>query len=114
VDVSPLARSLLGSAALGDASILADRFSLPESTPEQTGLDPRTAGLIRLAALAAMDAPPAAFANHVARAREDGVSADEIVGVLRTIAPLIGASKVIAAAPEMLLALGLSLPEDVE
>ena len=57
-------------------------------------------------------APPASFACQVANAVEAGVTPEEIVGVLRAVAPQVGGPKVIAAAPEIMLALGLSLTDE--
>ena len=83
-----------------------------EAGPEETGLDLRTIGLVKIAALIALDAPPATYGAQVAVALEGGASADDVVGVLRSVAALVGAPKVVAAAPEIMLALGLPLPED--
>jgi 4-carboxymuconolactone decarboxylase len=69
---------------------------------------------VKIAALVAIDAPPASFAWQVANAVDVGVSAEEIVGVLRAVASEVGAPKVVAAAPEIMLALGLTLPEGAE
>jgi alkylhydroperoxidase/carboxymuconolactone decarboxylase family protein YurZ len=41
-----------------------------------------------------------------------GVSPKDILGVLFAIAPQVGGPKVMAAAPEIMLALGLPLPGD--
>ena len=49
---------------------------------------------------------------QVANALEDGVSPEEILGVLRAVAPQVGGPKVVAAAPEIMLALGLSLDDE--
>ena len=49
--------------------------------------------------------------DTVADAVAAGASAEDILGVLRAVAPQVGAAKVIAAAPEIMLALGLSLPD---
>ena len=51
---------------------------------------------------------------QVANAVEAGVSAEEVLGVLRAVALQVGGPRVIAAAPEIMLALGLSLPENAE
>ena len=78
---------------------------------ETPGLDARASSLVRIATLIALDAPPAAYAWQVANAVEVGVSGEEMLGVLRAVAPQVGRPKAIAAAPEIMLALGLSLPE---
>jgi alkylhydroperoxidase/carboxymuconolactone decarboxylase family protein YurZ len=44
-------------------------------------------------------------------ALDAGVSPDEILGVLRAVAPQVGGPRVVAAAPEIMLALGLALPD---
>ena len=74
----------------------------------------RTFALVKIAALIALDAPPASYAWQVANAIEDGATAEDILGVLRAIAPQVGGPRVVAAAPEVLLALGLSLPDQPE
>jgi len=75
-----------------------------------TALDRRTHALVRIAALIALDAPPVAYARQVADAVGSAVSPEEILDALRAVAPEVGMPRVIAAAPEIMLALGLSLP----
>ena len=72
---------------------------------ENSGLDPRVHALVRLASLISVGAPPASFAWQVSLARESGVSADEIAGVLVAVAPTAGLPRVMAAAPEIKAAL---------
>lgn len=104
----------LTSISTGDLDFLESAVGLRESHLEATGLDPRTFALVKIAALIALDAPPASYAWQVANALEDGASPQDIVGVLRAVAPQVGGPKLVAAAPELMLALGLSLPEGVE
>ncbi len=78
------------------------------------GLDSRTSGLVRIAALIALDGPPTSYANEVASAIEAGASAEEIVGVSGPWPLTSGARGFLAAAPEIMLALGLSLPQTPE
>ena len=77
----------------------------------ETGLDPRTFALVRIATLVALDAPPATYAWEIGDAAQDLVTPEEVLGVLRAVAPQVGGPKVVAAAPELMLALGMSLPE---
>ena len=74
-------------------------------------MDARTFALVKLAVLIALDAPPASYAWQIANAVEDGVTAEEFLGVLKAIAPQVGGPRVIAAAPEILVAMGLSADE---
>lgn len=102
----------LSGVATGDATLLEEVLGLREAQLERTGLDGRTFGLVKIAALIALDAPPASYAWQVTNALEAGASAEDILAVLRAVAPQVGGPKVIAAAPEIMVALGLALPED--
>jgi alkylhydroperoxidase/carboxymuconolactone decarboxylase family protein YurZ len=72
---------------------------------EESGLDPRTHALVRIATLVAVGAPAASFAWQVSLARESGASDDEIAGVLVAAAPTMGLPRVVAAAPHIAEAL---------
>ena len=98
--------------AIGDTDVLGEALELREAWQESSGLDPRTFSLVKIAALVALDAPPASYLWQVSNALDAGVTAQEILGVLRAIAPQVGGPKVVAAAPEIMLALGLSLPDE--
>jgi 4-carboxymuconolactone decarboxylase len=102
----------LSGISAGDLGILDAAVGLRESSREATGLDPRTFALVKIATLIALDAPPASYAWQIGNALEDGVSPEDILGVLRAVAPQVGGPKVIAAAPEIMLSLGLALPEE--
>jgi alkylhydroperoxidase/carboxymuconolactone decarboxylase family protein YurZ len=80
---------------------------------EDSGLDPRSYAMVKIAALIALDAPPASFIAQVSFALEAGVSAEEVLGVLVAVGPQVGMPKVVAAAPELMLALGLTV-DDIE
>jgi alkylhydroperoxidase/carboxymuconolactone decarboxylase family protein YurZ len=71
----------------------------------ESGLDPRTHALVRLASLIAVGAPAASFAWQVAMAREAGATDDEIAGVLAAVSPTVGTPRVVAAAPHVAQAL---------
>jgi alkylhydroperoxidase/carboxymuconolactone decarboxylase family protein YurZ len=98
----------------GDVGFLETAIGLREAQLERTGLDSRTFALVKIAALIALDAPPASYAWQVANAIEDGASADDILGVLQAVAPQVGGPRVVAAAPEIMVALGLDLPDQPE
>jgi 4-carboxymuconolactone decarboxylase len=115
--VTPVAQDThetLAGIAAGQADMLESALELREAHLESTGLDERTFGLVKIAVLIALDAPPASYAWQVANAIDGGASAEDILGVLRAVAPQVGGPRVIAAAPEIMLALGLSLPDTVE
>jgi 4-carboxymuconolactone decarboxylase len=98
----------------GDRDFMANAIGLRESELEGSGLDARTFALVKIASLIALDAPPASYLWQIGNAVAEGVTAEDILGVLRAIAPQVGGPRVIAAAPEIMLALGLSLPDEIE
>jgi 4-carboxymuconolactone decarboxylase len=95
----------LSGVASGDVTLLEEALGLRETELEHSGLDARTFALVKIAALIALDAPPASYAWQVANAVAD---------VLRAVAPQVGGPRVVAAAPEIMVALGLSLPDGAE
>src|SRR3954447_10735967 len=96
----------------GGPSPLSTAVELREDLRAQSGLDQRTFALTKIAALIALDAPPASYAWQIPNALAGGASADDILGVLKAVAPQVGGPRVVAAAPEIMVALGLSLPEN--
>ena len=76
---------------------------------ERTSLDPQTLLLVRLAALVAIDAPPMSYALNLRVAGELGVSTEQLQGVLAAIAPVVGAPRVVAAAGNILRAVGIAV-----
>ncbi len=104
----------LSGVAAGDVTLLEKAIGLREAQLEAVGLDSRTFGLVKIAALVALDAPPASYAWQVANALSDGATPEDILAVLRAIAPQVGGPRIVAAAPEIMVALGLALPEAAE
>ena len=111
-DVAPEIHEVLSGVSVGDPNILATAIGLRDLGRESTGLDARTYALVKIAALIALDAPPVSYAWQVGNALEEGATPEDILGVLRAVAFQVGGPKVVAAAPEIMLALGLELPEE--
>lgn len=109
--VSQETQDALAGISAGKVDVIEAALELREAQLEATGLDPRTFALVKIATLIALDAPPASYAWQVANALDDGATAEDILGTLRAVAPQVGGPRVVAAAPEIMLALGLSLPE---
>jgi alkylhydroperoxidase/carboxymuconolactone decarboxylase family protein YurZ len=76
---------------------------------EATTLDADTAMLVRIAALVAVDAPPASYLMNLGAAAELGIGEDEVRGVLAAIAPIVGTTKIVSATANILRALGFAL-----
>src|ERR1700747_17851 len=101
----------LSGISSGDMDMLEKAIGLRELNLEGSGLDARTFALVKIAALVALDAPPASYAWQVGNALAEGVTPEEILGVLRAVAPQVGGTKVIAAAAEIMFELGLERPD---
>jgi 4-carboxymuconolactone decarboxylase len=114
VSVARETQDTLAGLSAGDVDLVTDALTLRQEAREATGLDPRTFGLVKIAALIALDAPPASYMWQVANALDGGATPEDILGVLRAVAPQVGGPRVVAAAPELMVALGLSLPDGAE
>jgi alkylhydroperoxidase/carboxymuconolactone decarboxylase family protein YurZ len=112
VEVSEETQSLLGSLAQGNPDLLAAGLEVRADWRARSGLDGRGYALCKLAALIALDAPPASYIWQVGNALAEGATPEDLLGVLIAIAPQVGGPKLVAAAPELMLALGLTLPPD--
>ena len=102
----------LAGISAGDMQMLDEALGMREAHLAGTGLDARTFSLVKIAALIALDAPPASYAWQVGNALDEGASPEDVLGVLRAVAPQVGGPRVVAAAPEIMLALGLALPDE--
>jgi alkylhydroperoxidase/carboxymuconolactone decarboxylase family protein YurZ len=76
---------------------------------ETSGLDEQTLMLVREAALVAVDAPPASYLLNLGAAGDVGVTTEQIMGVLAGVAPIVGTTRVVAAADGMVKALGAAV-----
>ena len=76
---------------------------------EASSLDAKALMLVRIAALVAVDAPPASYLMNIGAAGEIGLEAEDIRGVLAAVAPIVGTPRVVAAAGNIARALGLAL-----
>ncbi len=76
---------------------------------EVSSLDDRTTMLVRVAALVAVDAPPASYLLNLGVAGEAGVDEEEVRSVLAVVAPIVGTARVAAAAGNIARALGFAL-----
>jgi 4-carboxymuconolactone decarboxylase len=112
-DVSADTREMLTALALGDPDLLAAGLEVRAEWKARSGLDARSYALVKIAALIALDAPPASYLWQVSNALEAGATPEDLIGVLIALAPQVGGPKLVAAAPELMVALGLSLPDGV-
>ena len=112
VEVSEETQSLLGALAQGDPDLLAAGLEVRADWRARSGLDGRGYAVVKLAELISLDASPASYIWQVGNALAEGATPEDLLGVLIAIAPQVGGPKLVAAAPELMLALGLTLPPD--
>ncbi|MBK9180394.1 MAG: carboxymuconolactone decarboxylase family protein [Acidimicrobiales bacterium] len=104
--------AILEGLATHDPSVLESLLAAQLENLDASGLDPDTYFLVKIAALVAIDAAPASFVWQIGLALEAGVTPEQIVGVLVALAPTVGNARIVAAAPEIALGLGLIDEED--
>ena len=106
-----------------DTPVLDTLAAITAASLEHSSLDPQELMLLRIAALAAVDAPPASYLLNGAAAGEVGLTAEQVQEALIAVAPIIGTARVVSAAGNIARALGfaiavldaeLSLAEDAE
>jgi len=102
-------KETLRSLALSDEDFVASVLGMGHDTVEVSRLDQKTHALVRLGAACAIDAAPSSYQSTVDVALAAGAEMDEIVGTLIAVAPIVGLARVVAAAPELALALGYDL-----
>ena len=103
----------LAALAEGDSPVLEAIAAMNLDTLALSSLDPQSYMLVRLAALVAVDAPPASYLANLALAADVGLSREDVQGVLTAIAPIVGSPRLVAAAGNTLRAFALAeLAED--
>src|SRR5262249_3861819 len=112
--VDAAARETLAGLALSDPELLLAGLEARAEWQETSGLDGRTYSLVKIAALIALDAPPSSYLWQGANPLGSGCTPEDLLGVLKAVAPPVGGPRVVAAAPELMIALGLSLPAGVD
>ena len=72
----------LAGLALGDPELLGEGLELRAEMQRKSGLDPRSFALVKIAALIALDAPPASYLWQVGNALDAGATPEDLMGVL--------------------------------
>src|SRR5689334_21177793 len=92
-----------------ETPVLDTLADLTAASVEYISLAPRELMLARLAALIAVDAPPASYMANAEAAADSGVTAGDIQGVMIAIAPVVGTARVVSAGGKILRALGFAI-----
>jgi len=92
-----------------DAPVLDLLTKMTTASLDASILDARSFMLARIAALVAVDAPPASYLLNLGAASEIGIDEQAVRGVLIAIAPVVGTPRVMAAAGNIMRALGFAI-----
>jgi alkylhydroperoxidase/carboxymuconolactone decarboxylase family protein YurZ len=76
---------------------------------EASSLDAETLMLVRIAALAAVDAPPISYALNLQAASDLDIDPDQVRGVLAAIAPIVGTARIASATGNIVEALAVAI-----
>ena len=100
----------MGERSVTDETPVLDTLAdMTAASLERNSLAPREFMLARLAALIAVDAPPASYLANAEAAADSGVTAGDIQAVMIAVAPVVGTARVVAAGGKILRALGFAI-----
>ena len=95
--------------ATSEAPVLDLLASMTADSVEASSLDAETLMLVRIAALVAVDAPPASYLLNLGAASEMGIDEEQVRGVLTAIAPIVGTARVASATGKIVSALAFAI-----
>jgi alkylhydroperoxidase/carboxymuconolactone decarboxylase family protein YurZ len=91
-----------------DTPVLDLITSMTKDSIEASSLDAKELMLVRIAALVAIDAPPASYLLNLGAASELDISLDDVRGILAAVAPIVGTPRIVHAAGNIYRALGVA------
>lgn len=100
--------------AMNEEAGISSLLGLRLGTHDVSNLDARTFSLIRLSAVVCLGAAPVTYQWATQAALSGGATDDEIIGVLVTIAPIVGVARIVEAVPEVAEALGYPVEAALE
>ena len=92
-----------------DTPVLDTLADITAASVEHNSLPPRELMIARLAALIAVDAPPASYLANAGAAADSGVIAGDVQAVMIAVAPVVGTARVVSAGGKILRALGFAV-----
>ena len=99
-------QEILRRLAVIDEGFAEDQAGLGLGLPASRCLDPKTAALVQVGALAAIGSPAVCLEWSTTRALAAGATEDEVTDVLLAIAPVAGLGRLTGAVPGVAAALG--------
>jgi alkylhydroperoxidase/carboxymuconolactone decarboxylase family protein YurZ len=94
---------------MSDNPLLDTLADMTAASLQRAGLVDRELMLVRVAALAAVGAPPSSYLLNLGAAADVGLTLEDVRGVLIAVAPVTGGPKVIAATGAIYKALGFAI-----
>jgi alkylhydroperoxidase/carboxymuconolactone decarboxylase family protein YurZ len=107
-------QEILRRLAVIDDGFVEDRAGLGLGLDGPRVLDPKTAALVQVGALAAIGSPAVCLEWSSTRAMAAGATEDEITDVLLAIAPVAGIGRVVTAVPGVADAFGYDIEAALE
>lgn len=92
-----------------DTPVLDTIADITTASIEHSSMSPREFMLARLAALIAVDAPPASYLANAPAGEEAGLTVQDIQDIMIAVAPIVGTPRVVSAAGQILRALGFTI-----
>ena len=92
-----------------EAPVLDLLKSMTADSLAASSLDVETLALVRIAALAAVDAPPVSYLLNLEAASQIGIDPEQVRGVLAAIAPIVGTARVASATGKIVDALDVAI-----
>ena len=93
----------------GDTPVLDTLVAITAASVERCDLEPRELMLVRIAALAAVGAPPASYLANAGTASDVGITLEDVQAVLIGVAPVVGTPRTVSAAANITRALGFAI-----
>lgn len=97
---------------MSDDPLLDTVLEMTAAWAERVDFSDEVLQLVRLAALVAVDAPPASYQMNLGAAGDCDLTLDDARSVLIAVAPIVGAPRVVSAAGRVADALGFDLGID--
>ena len=92
-----------------DTPVLDTLAGMTAVSVENCDLELRELMLVRIAALAAVHAPPVSYVLNAGAATDAGITLEDVQGVLTAVAPVVGSASIAAAAANLGKALGFAI-----
>ena len=92
-----------------DTPVLDTIAAITAVSIENCELAPRDLMMARIAALVAVNAPPASYLVNAGTAADVGITLEDVEGILTAVAPIVGTPRTTAAVGNIARALGFAI-----